>query len=71
MKRKSGVLMPIFSLPSQYGIGDFGTQAYNFIDYLKSANQTIWQILPLAPTAYGNSPYSSTSAQSFNPYFIV
>ena len=70
MKRKSGVLMPIFSLPSQYGIGDFGTQAYNFIDYLKSANQTIWQILPLAPTAYGNSPYSSTSAQSFNPYFI-
>lgn len=70
MKRKSGILMPIFSLPSKYGIGDFGKSSYDFIDYLKSAGQKVWQILPLVQTGYGNSPYSSVSSQSFNFYFI-
>lgn len=62
--------MPIFSLPGKYGIGGFGKEAYNFIDYLKSAGQKVWQILPLVQTGYGNSPYSSVSSESFNPYFI-
>ena len=70
MKRSSGVLMPVFSLPSKYGIGDFGKEAYNFIDYLKTAGQFVWQILPLVQTSFGNSPYSSVSSESFNPYFI-
>ena len=70
MQRKSGILMPIFSLPSNYGIGSFGKECYEFIDFLKSAGQKIWQVLPLVQTGFGNSPYSSVSAQSFNPYFI-
>ena len=70
MQRKSGILMPVFSLPSPYGIGDFGSGAYNFIDYLKKANQSIWQILPLAPTGAGNSPYSSISSKSISPLYI-
>ena len=68
--RKSGVLLPIFSLPSKYGIGDFGKEAFNFIDILSLTNQSVWQILPLVQTGYGNSPYSSISSTSFNPYFI-
>ena len=63
-------MMPVFSLPSEYGIGDFGKGAYGFIDYLKKAGQSVWQILPLAQTGYGNSPYSSVCSYSFNPYFI-
>ena len=70
MERRSGVLMPIFSLPSKYGIGDFGKESYKFVDFLASSGQTIWQILPLVQTGYGNSPYSSVSGASFNPYFI-
>lgn len=70
MERQSGILMPIFSLPSKYGIGGFGLEAYKFIDKLASAGQKVWQILPLVQTGYGNSPYSSVSAESFNPYFI-
>ena len=70
MTRESGLLLPVFSLPSEYGIGDFGEQCYRFIDYLKKAGQKVWQILPLVQTGYGNSPYSSVSANSFNPYFI-
>ena len=70
MKRASGVLMPIFSLDSGYGIGDFGKCSYNFIDMLKRSGQTVWQILPLVQTGYGNSPYSSVCSTSFNPYFI-
>lgn len=70
MKRTSGVLMPIFSLDSGYGIGDFGKSAYNFIKLLKNSGQTVWQILPLVQTGYGNSPYSSVCSTSFNPYFI-
>ncbi len=62
--------MPVFSLPSKYGIGDFGTGAYNFIDYLSSANQKYWQILPLVQTGLGNSPYSSVSGESISPYYI-
>lgn len=62
--------MPIFSLPSKYGIGDFGKESYKFVDFLSSAGQKIWQILPLVQTGYGNSPYSSVCSTSFNPYFI-
>ena len=70
MQRQSGILMPIFSLPTKYGIGDFGKSAYNFIDFLSGAGQKVWQVLPLVQTGYGNSPYSSVSSISFNPYFI-
>lgn len=70
MQRSSGILMPIFSLPSKYGIGDFGHEAYKFVDFLNKAGQKVWQILPLVQTGYGNSPYSSISSESFNPYFI-
>lgn len=62
--------MPIFSLPAKYGVGDFGSEGYAFADFLKSAGQKIWQILPLVQTGYGNSPYSSVCSDSFNPYFI-
>ncbi len=62
--------MPIFSLPSKYGIGDFGKESYKFVDFLASAGQRVWQILPLVQTGYGNSPYSSVCSTSFNPYFI-
>lgn len=70
MQRKSGILMPVFSLPSEFGIGGFGKEAYDFIDYLKKAGQSYWQILPLAPTGYGNSPYSSVAADIISPYYI-
>lgn len=70
MERVSGILMPVFSLPSKYGIGDFGSGAYKFIDFLKKSNQKLWQILPLVQTGFGNSPYSSVSSKSFSPYFI-
>lgn len=62
--------MPIFSLPNEYGIGDFGKTAYEFVDFLSGAGQSFWQILPLQQTGYGDSPYSSCYAQSINPYFI-
>lgn len=70
MKRSSGILMPIFSLPSPYGIGTMGKEAYRFIDFLHSSGQSWWQLLPLGPTSYGDSPYSSLSAFAGNPYFI-
>ena len=60
LKRGAGVLMPIFSLPSPYGIGTFGRAAYEFIDQLKRGRQTYWQVLPMGPTCYGDSPYSPT-----------
>ena len=69
--RKAGVLLPIFSLPSKYGIGDFGVEAYNFIDKLKKAKQSYWQILPMGPTSYGDSPYQSFSTFAGNPYMIA
>lgn len=70
MERASGVLLPIFSLPSKYGIGCFSKEAYQFIDRLKAAGQSYWQILPLGPTGYGDSPYQSFSTFAGNPYFI-
>lgn len=70
MKRTCGILMPIFSLPGAYGIGCFSSKAYEFVDRLKEAGQGCWQILPLGPTGYGNSPYQSFSAFAGNPYFI-
>lgn len=68
--RRSGILMPVFSLPSQYGIGCFSKEAYQFVDFLKEAGQTYWQILPLGPTGYGDSPYQAFSTFAGNPYFI-
>ena len=68
--RRSGILMPIFSLASPYGIGDFGSKAYEFVDFLKKAGQSLWQILPLNPTTYGDSPYQSYSTYAGNPYYI-
>lgn len=68
--RSCGILMPVFSLPQLYGIGTFGKEAYRFVDFLKEAGQTYWQILPLSPTGYGDSPYQSFSAYAGNPYFI-
>lgn len=70
MKRASGILMPISSLPSRYGIGCFSKSAYEFVDQLKKAGQRYWQILPLGPTSYGDSPYQSFSTFAGNPYFI-
>lgn len=70
MNRAAGILMPITSLPSEYGIGCFSQSAYDFVDWLKGAGQTYWQILPLGPTSYGDSPYQSFSTFAGNPYFI-
>ncbi len=70
MKRTAGILLPIASLPSRYGIGCFSKSAYDFVDWLKEAGQTYWQILPLGPTSYGDSPYQSFSTFAGNPYFI-
>ena len=69
-RRRSGVLMPIFSLPSPYGIGTFGKAAYQFVDFLKTAGQSYWQILPLGATTFGDSPYQAYSTFAGNPYFI-
>ena len=70
MNRAAGILLPITSLPSKYGIGCFSNSAYDFVDWLKQAGQTYWQILPLCPTSYGDSPYQSFSTFAGNPYFI-
>ena len=67
---KSGILMPISSLPSPYGIGSLGQYARDFVDFLVKTEQTCWQILPINPTAYGDSPYQSPCSQAGNPYFI-
>ncbi|MBP8714253.1 MAG: 4-alpha-glucanotransferase [Lachnospiraceae bacterium] len=68
--RKSGILLPIASLPSEYGIGCMSSAAYEFVDFLKAAGQSFWQILPIGPTGYGDSPYQSFSTFAGNPYFI-
>lgn len=70
MNRGAGILLSITSLPSKYGIGCFSKSAYDFVDWLKAAGQTYWQILPLGPTSYGDSPYQSFSTYAGNPYFI-
>ena len=69
-KHKAGVLMPISSLPSKYGIGSFGKAAHEFIDFLDATGQQCWQVLPLNPTSYGDSPYQSPATVAGNPYFI-
>ena len=68
--RKSCIIMHISSLPSEYGIGKMGRQAFAFVDFLKKAGVKCWQILPLSPTSYGDSPYQSFSVNAGNPYFI-
>ncbi|MDY2789455.1 MAG: 4-alpha-glucanotransferase [Lachnospiraceae bacterium] len=70
MQRASGILLAISSLPSKYGIGCFSKEAYAFVDWLKDAGQHYWQILPMGPTGYGDSPYQSFSTFAGNPYFI-
>ena len=67
---KCGILLPISSLPSKYGIGSFGKEAYEFVDFLADTHQKCWQVLPLNPTSYGDSPYQSPSSVAGNPYFI-
>ena len=69
-KRKAGILMPVSSLPSNEGIGTLGNGAYRFIDWLSNANMKIWQVLPLLPTGYGDSPYQSYASDALNYYFI-
>ena len=68
--RESGILLPVSSLSSKYGIGCFSKEAYEFIDFLKAAGQKEWQILPLGPTGYGDSPYQAFSTFAGNPYYI-
>ena len=70
MDRHSGILLHISSLPSRYGIGTLGREAYAFADFLHAAGQKYWQLLPLGPTSYGDSPYQSFSTFAGNPYFI-
>ncbi len=70
LERGAGVLLPVFSLPSPYGIGSFGREARRFVDFLAQAGQRYWQVLPLGPTSFGDSPYQSFSAFAGNPYFI-
>jgi len=70
MKRSCGVLMPVSALPSPYGIGSFGQAAYDFVDFLADAGQSWWQLLPVGPTSYGDSPYQSFSTYAGNPYFV-
>ena len=68
--RRSGVLMPVSSLPSRFGIGGFSKEAYEFVDFLAASGQSLWQILPLGPTGYGDSPYQSFSTFAGSPYYI-
>lgn len=68
--RKSGILQPVSAIPSNYGIGAFSKEAYEFVDFLEKAGQSLWQILPLGPTGYGDSPYQSFSTFAGNPYYI-
>ncbi len=67
---KSGILMPVSSLPSSYGIGTLGKAAFDFVDFLEKSGQACWQVLPLNPTSYGDSPYQSPASVAGNPYFI-
>ena len=70
LKRSGGILMPVFSLPSPHGIGTFGAAAYEFADFLAASGQSYWQVLPLNPTGFGDSPYQCFSSAAGNPYFI-
>jgi len=68
--RASGILLPISSLNNRYGIGTFGLEAYKFIDFLNDSGQKFWQVLPLGPTSFGDSPYQTFSVFAGNPYFV-
>src|SRR6476646_10815366 len=68
--RRGGILLHPTSLPSPAGIGDFGTEAYRFIDFLKQSGNKLWQVLPLNPTGYGDSPFQCFSASAGNPLLI-
>ena len=68
--RQSGVLLHITSLPSRGGVGTLGQAAYDFVDFVKDAGMTVWQVLPIGPTGYGESPYQSTSVFAGNPLLI-
>lgn len=68
--RSAGILMAVSSLPSPYGIGTFGKAAYDFVDFVQACGHKYWQVLPLGPTTYGDSPYQSYSAFAGNPYFV-
>ena len=68
--RKQGILLPVSSIPSSYGIGTFGRESYRFVDFLEKSGNRLWQILPLGPTGYGDSPYQSFSTFAGNPYYI-
>ena len=70
MKRSCGILMPVSSLPSPHGIGALGRAARDFVDFLSGAGQSWWQMLPVGPTSFGDSPYQSFSAYAGNPYFV-
>ena len=70
MKRSSGVFLSISSLPSKYGIGTLGKEAFKFVDFLSESGFSYWQILPFNPTGFGNSPYQSFSTFAGNPYYI-
>ncbi len=70
MRRQSGILLHISSLPSRYGIGSLGQAAYQFVDFLEASGQTLWQVLPIGVTGFGDSPYQSFSTFAGNPYFI-
>ena len=70
LQRGNGVIMPIFSIPSAYGIGTFGKEAYKVVDFISDASLRYWQILPLGQTSYGDSPYQSFSSFAGNPYFV-
>jgi 4-alpha-glucanotransferase len=65
--RCAGILLPVTALPSPYGVGTFGNAARRFVDFLAAAGQKIWQVLPLVPTGYGDSPYSSSCAIAGSP----
>ena len=69
-ERSAGILLHPTSLPGKYGIGDLGKEAYNFLDFMESAGQRLWQLFPLGPTGYGDSPYQCFSAFAGNPLII-
>lgn len=68
--RSSGILMHITSLPSPYGVGTLGQAAYDFVDFLEKSRQSYWQILPVGPTGYGDSPYQTFSTFAGSPYLV-
>ena len=70
MDRSCGTILPIYALPTAYGVGTLGREAREFVDFLSESGQTWWQMLPVGPTSYGDSPYQSPSTFAGNPYFI-